>query len=386
METTNLPTVLLVDDERQVLDGLSIHLRRRCTVLTATSGAQGLATLAANPATAVIVSDMRMPGMDGAAFLAAARTAAPTAVRILLTGHADMNSAIAAVNEGQIFRFLTKPCSPKVLQETIEAAATQNRLITAEKVLLEQTLRGSLRMMTEILAHANPTLFGRATRLQHTIAALADKLGQPNHWQIDVAVMLAQLAEISLPPETAEKLSRNQELSVAEKAMVARLPATTDQLLAHIPRLETVRVMIAKSLEPYRAIDCQPPAADAALIDMGVPLIKAAMAYDALCRGGFSEADAVTAMRSQPQRFDESVLRAMVELYANPEDKRQIVAVPLSGLKPGMVLAEDLVTVAGVLLVARGFAVTPMFLERIGNYATATLQKAVRVVQEAEPA
>src|SRR5689334_10150530 len=100
--------ILCVDDERSLLDGLTLTLGRRYDVETATSGAQALELLERDPNRAVIMSDMRMPGMDGATFLAKARGMVPEAVRVLLTGQAEIETAIAAVNEGQVFRFLTK--------------------------------------------------------------------------------------------------------------------------------------------------------------------------------------------------------------------------------------------------------------------------------------
>src|SRR5262245_27108832 len=100
------PKILCVDDEPNVLEGLSMHLRRGHEVLTATSGRAGLDLLRDNPSIAVVISDMRMPQMDGATFLATARHIAPNAVRMLLTGQTEMESAISAVNDGQIFRFL----------------------------------------------------------------------------------------------------------------------------------------------------------------------------------------------------------------------------------------------------------------------------------------
>src|SRR4051812_43176501 len=105
MATKNLTKVLCVDDEPEILEGLSLHLRRRYDVLTATSGAAGLELLRADQSVAVVVSDMQMPSMNGAAFLMQARGIVPDAVRLLLTGHANLDSAIAAVNDGQIFRF-----------------------------------------------------------------------------------------------------------------------------------------------------------------------------------------------------------------------------------------------------------------------------------------
>lgn len=137
--------ILCVDDEAGVLEGLDLILGRRFRVETATSGAAGLDTLERCRDVAVVISDMRMPHMDGAAFLSKVRTVAPDAIRILLTGQADMRSAVSAVNEGQIFRFLTKPCAPASLTAAIDAACEQRRLLTAEKVLLEETLQGSIK-------------------------------------------------------------------------------------------------------------------------------------------------------------------------------------------------------------------------------------------------
>jgi len=115
-------TVLCVDDEPQILEALALTLGRQYQVNMAPSGLAALEMLRAAPDTTVIISDMRMPSMNGAQFLAAARKIAPHARRILLTGHADVASAVQAVNEGGIFRLLTKPCSSARLSEAVEAA------------------------------------------------------------------------------------------------------------------------------------------------------------------------------------------------------------------------------------------------------------------------
>ena len=148
------PIVLCVDDEKAVLDGLSLHLRRRYQVLTALSGAEALTVLAREPSVAVVISDMRMPGMDGATFLTRARDAAPDTVRLLLTGQAHIDSAIAAINEGRIFRFLTKPCPPATMMAAVDAANEQHRLVTSERVLLQDTLRGAIKARSAVLALA----------------------------------------------------------------------------------------------------------------------------------------------------------------------------------------------------------------------------------------
>lgn len=114
--------VLCVDDEPQVLEGLAAVLGRSYGVNTAPSGSAALALLRTLPQITVIISDMRMPGMNGAQFLAASRTIAPNARRLLLTGDTGIGSAIAAVNQGGIFRFLSKPCPVPLLLETMAAA------------------------------------------------------------------------------------------------------------------------------------------------------------------------------------------------------------------------------------------------------------------------
>jgi predicted signal transduction protein with EAL and GGDEF domain len=133
MSEAELAHVLCVDDEPHVLEGLALHLRRRYRVSLRTDAAQALDLLKGDPSVAVIVSDMRMPGMDGAAFLRAARNLAPDTPRILLTGYTSTEAAIAAVNEGQIFKFLTKPCAPPDLLVAVEAGVRQYHMQHLER-------------------------------------------------------------------------------------------------------------------------------------------------------------------------------------------------------------------------------------------------------------
>ena len=135
---TPLPRVLFVDDEPQLLESLEDALRRTFAVSTALGGRAGLTALQNDGPFAVVVSDFQMPGMNGAEFLAKARIVAPATVRVLLTGQASVQNAIAAVNDGNVFRFLTKPCPPSDLIRAIEHALEQARLITADRDLLER--------------------------------------------------------------------------------------------------------------------------------------------------------------------------------------------------------------------------------------------------------
>ena len=125
MSTSALPRILCVDDEPNLLAGLANTLRRRFDVTTAANGPDALRIVADAGPFDVIVSDYRMPGMDGAEFLRRARQLAPTTVPVLLTGHATLEGAIAAVNEGRVFRILLKPCPPEILIGAIDEAVAQ---------------------------------------------------------------------------------------------------------------------------------------------------------------------------------------------------------------------------------------------------------------------
>ena len=156
--------VLLVDDEANILSALERQLHSHFQVHTAQNGTQGLEVLQAQGPFSVIVSDMRMPEMDGAEFLAQAQKIQPFTTRILLTGHADINAAIAAINKGQIFRYLTKPCPIEILIDTLDLAIQQNkRMLTERAMLAKNQALENANTQLEIIA-LEDTLLGIGNR------------------------------------------------------------------------------------------------------------------------------------------------------------------------------------------------------------------------------
>lgn len=378
MTEPQVPTILCVDDEPSVLEGLALHLQRRFRVVTATSGAAALQLLQDRNDISVIVSDMRMPVMDGATFLNRSRLPAPDASRILLTGQADMESAILAVNEGQIFRFLTKPCPPATLLKSVSAGVDQNRLVTAERVLLEETLRGSIKALTDILSLANPTSFGRATRLKQSVIEIANRLGSGDRWQLEVAAMLSQIGFVALPAATVDRLQRGESLSLDEMAMVERVPEVAEQLLKSIPRLEVVRTILATYHQPYRPLAADADGA-ARFVSQAAQILRVAVDYDALELRHKSATAAREAMQRQADRYDSNVFTAWREGHDAPIDELATVTLPLEELRIGMVIAEDVFLSTGVMLVARGYEVTPTFVERARNFRAGAVAKPVMV-------
>lgn len=107
--TTLNNRILFVDDDPNILKGFQRNLRKDFTVSVAEGGQQALELIQSSEPFAVIVSDMQMPGMNGAEFLYAAKKISPDSVRMMLTGNADQQTAINAINKGDIFRFINKP-------------------------------------------------------------------------------------------------------------------------------------------------------------------------------------------------------------------------------------------------------------------------------------
>lgn len=361
------PKVLCVDDEPNVLEGLTLQLGRRVQLFTATSGAAALDLLKKEEGIAVIITDMRMPLMDGAALLAKARVVAPDASRVLLTGHADVASAVAAVNDGHILRFLTKPCAPPILFAALDAALEHHRLITAERVLLEQTLAGSVKTLFDVLSLTSPLAFGRAGRVKKTASEIAAHLKIPGKWQLDVAAMLGELGVITLPAEVAEKAYFDQALTPTERAMVDRVPAATQQLLANIARLDGVRAIVA-----------QKPRDDKELFLSRI--LRAATELDQLEMRGQSRATAVATLRGREGGFPPAVLDAMSALYGGGTSSFDAREVSRGQLHHGMLLAEDLRLHNDVLIAPRGYEVTPSFIARLGNFPEGAVREPIRVI------
>ena len=366
--------ILCVDDEPRVLEGLSLHLRRKYDVVTAESGADGLQAIKDKGPFAVALSDMRMPRMDGTAFLKAVRELAPDTVRMLLTGQADLQSTIDAVNKGQIFRFLTKPCPSQQLMGAFEAATEQYRLVMAERVLLEQTLHGSIKALTDILALSNPVAFGSATRIKKYAGDLARHLGIGDWWQIEVAAMLSQLGSITLPEDTAKKYYYGQELDNDEVQMIQKLPRITQDLIGNIPRLESVCEILANQFR-----DCDKSSgADDVIYKSHV--LKIAVDFDHLVNTGSTEHDAIDSMHGRKSCYDCEILEAFAYLRGITNERETIREIRLWSIDLGMVLADDVILDSGVVLATRGYEVNEGFIECIHNLQHRISSDKVRVV------
>jgi FixJ family two-component response regulator len=358
--------VLFVDDEPAVLQGYVRLLRNEFKIDTTVTGKGALIALETTGPYAAVVSDMRMPEMTGVDVLRKVKELSPDTVRIMLSGHADLEAAIAAVNEGSIFRFLTKPCDKETLGKTLSAALMQYRLVRAERDLLEHTLKGSIEVLSEVLSLVNPAAFGRAMRVKRYMSHIVACVGLPRPWRFEVAAMMSQLGCVVLAPETIEAVFAGRELSSEEQSRYNTHPEVARNLLENIPRMEPIAWMIAHQNRPT-SVDSDIADREMADMRLGADLLQVAIAFDDLIRKGKSRVEAANQLMKQYRHVDQKVLFSLVELDPEKENTHGQKC-GIFKLSPGMVIAEDIYTKSGILVVTRGQEVTTTLILKLKSY------------------
>jgi CheY-like chemotaxis protein len=369
MNGPNLPCILCVDDEPRVTEGLALLLRRDYRAVTAAGGQAALEKLKEIGAPAVILSDMRMPGIDGASLLKTVKRLYPETTRILLTGEPGRDAVVSAINEGQIFRFLTKPCAPAKVLAAVEAGVTHHRLLTAEKTLLQDTLIGCVKALIDVLAITNPVAFGRSNRVKNLAMAVSQAAGHPSFWQLEAAAMLSQIGYISLPVGLVEKLYYGIKLTGEESVLAAGAPAVAQTLLGHIPRLEPVLDILTLSQKSTGV------SADG-LTTLGGNILRLVLEYDIqVARGNATAVESIRAIN----RHDSHLVEHLAAAVVTDSRKEEITEIAVGKVKTGMVILDDVRTHKGVLLVPKGFEVTDAFIERMRNFGPGVLAERIRV-------
>jgi response regulator RpfG family c-di-GMP phosphodiesterase len=372
--------ILLVDDDPNLLAACRRNLRGKFDITTAEGAQQALDLLDPAEPFAVILADMRMPGIDGVQLLAKVKDIAPDTVRMMLTGNADLESAAQAVNEGQIFRFLTKPCPPELLVKSLAAGLKQHRLITAEKQLLEQTLRGSVQVLTDIISIIKPKAFGRASRIRRCVLQVVDKLGLERRWQYEIAAMLSQLGCVSMPDEILGKFYAGVELDENEQRVYGQHPGVACELIGKIPRLHNVARMIQKQTSDDPIADPATLDGDERDVAWGALILRAALDLDQLVVHGMKPQLALGILKEDAERYHPTVIEALVSIdVAMPEFASW--AVDVQDLRIGMIFDEDVHAINGALLVTKGQEVSETILKSIQRRAEAgSVKGQVRVL------
>ena len=364
--------VLFVDDDKNLLMSFERYFHKKFPVEIAEGGEAALEKISERGPFAVVVSDRQMPRMDGIQFLSIVKERAPDTVRIMLTGNADLEGAIKVVNEGNIFRFLTKPCSADILGRVVEDALAQYRLVVSEKELLNKTLSGSIKLLNDILSMIEPQSFGRAQTMRATIIGIAKKFKAENEWEIPLAAMLAPIGNVTIPPELLVRSRTGGALTKIEEQVIAQLPETAARLLANIPRLEGVARIVRYQHKNFDGSGIPQDSVKGEAIPLGSRLLKILADLAQLQAGGMGRPQALDEMQSRLGWYDPALLDAVREHYgvalAARDAARQNISIMIRDLSPGMVLHSNIETKDGTLILRAGHHITEMNLERIKNF------------------
>lgn len=406
-------TLLFVDDEASILSSLRRLFRPQgYRILTAGGGAEGLAVLE-KEAVDLVVSDMRMPEMDGAQFLEQVRNRWPQVVRILLTGYADVGSTIAAINRGEIYRYIAKPWDDNEIVLTIRDALERKRLEAENTRLNELTTRqneelkvlnssleqkvvertaelqqtvsfldqahrelkkgflATVNVFSGLIELRGGKLAGHSRRVADHARQLTRRLGLDEATQQDVllAALLHDIGKLGLPDHVIEKPFLS--LPAEVRAEVMKHPAKGAMVLMGIPQLKNVAPLVRHHHECWDGSGYPDGLAGLAL-PLGARILAVANDYDALQMGTLvsrplKPAEALTYLvENRARRYDPTVVDAFAALIAE-SIKDTIAELPMRPpqLKPGMVLARDLLHHDGYLLLARDHAIDEKIIEQL---------------------
>jgi len=359
--------ILFVDDEPNVLQSIQRQLRKRFEMEIAEGPEEALRILKEQGPFAVIVSDMRMPHMTGVELLAQTKDLYPDMVRLMLTGNADQETAMEAVNTGQIFRFLTKPCPQATFVTSLALALRQYRLITAEKELLQKTLKGCINVLSELLGVANPLAFSSGLRIKDYVVYIAQTLQLPGIWQYEIAALMSQIGCITLPGDVLSKVFAGQELTQAELEMYQQHPLTGAALLEKIPRLENVTKMIEWQQKRYNEYTVEMKTSQLEEVLIGAQILKAVIDLDLQLFRGVGRGDALSLLRKQKNHYNPEVLDALDTITV--EERGQIISLNVSHISDGMVAAEDVMAKNGVMIIPKGQIITKPLLQGLINFS-----------------
>lgn len=365
--------VLFVDDNASVLAAFRRNLRKRFDLFTADSAQAALKILKEEGPIEIIVSDMKMPGMNGIEFLEETISISPESVRLMLTGNADQETAIDAVNRGQVYRFLNKPCSIELLIGAINDASHHYDLMRLEHDNLEKTLSGCVKMLTDVLGMVAPFALGRGQRLKASLVPFMNALKMKSPWQYEVAALLSSVGYTSLPSELIVKLENGETLSAHESDVARSVPIIGYDLVSAVPKLEKIANIIKYQKKNFSGTGYPKDEISGQHIPLGSRMLRVFEDRMQLEREGVSGEEARKVMFARVGVYDPQLLELCFKYYPSylsttiSRDK-PVLSLGIDSLKPGQVIVSDVCTKGGLLLVEAGNLLTAASILKLRNY------------------
>lgn len=399
--------ILCVDDEPNIVAALRRLFRGTgYSVVTATSGAEALELLAQAPVD-LVFSDMRMPGMDGTQLLEQIRLRWPGTVRVLLTGYADIKSTIAAINSGEVYRYITKPWDDSEILSTarqvferqalereklqleallqiknaeltaLNASLEEKVLVrTHELSLLTQKLKKnyltSIKVFSHLMEWRGGNLSGHARRVADLTrrTGRAMGLGETEQQDLFIASLMHDMGQISLPDHIlALPVGR---LTDEQLALYRKHPVLGEQALMPLDDMHGVAALVRAHHERHDGHG-YPDGLAGEAIPVGARILAVVDTYDDLLQGHLSSGHLAAAdarlmlARGRNTQFHPEVVDVFLQvlLQASAGADEPPVMVGLQALRPGMALASDLVSAEGVVLLVTDHVLSAEVIRRL---------------------
>jgi response regulator RpfG family c-di-GMP phosphodiesterase len=358
--------ILLVDDEINILNSHRRTLRNEFNFDIALSGVEALELISSGKKYAVIVTDMQMPNMNGLELLQRIKEVSPNTVRMMLTGNSDQDTAVNAVNIGDIFRFINKPCDKDTLITAIKAGIKQYNLIMAEKILLNKTLKGVINVLSEVLDLVNPDAMDNSVKMVEYMERLAKVLKLPDHWGFVPMVQLSQLGCVIFPTKTMKNFENGQIISEEERQLFAQHPCLASDLIRQIPRMEKIAYSILYQEKCYNGEGIPNDNVSGKDIPLGARMLKIVIDFIRFEKHEQSREKVFAKLEMQNQFYDPAILRAFRKTLNLIEDDPKIV-VKLADLKVGMIIDSRILTKREQLVARKGQKVSETMLQIISH-------------------
>jgi response regulator RpfG family c-di-GMP phosphodiesterase len=406
------PTLLFVDDERNILSALNRLFRPQGYRIFTAEGGPAALQIMERQAIDLVISDMRMPGMDGAQLLAHIAERWPDTTRMLLTGYADIQSTVSAINHGHIYRYISKPWDDNDIKLNVATAIEQKKLVeekrrlealtkqqNAELHALNEQLETKVRQRTEQLQHAHQNLIDSYHASLHVFSGLIElREGRaPGHAK-RVAERCAQLARHLQLTEAFTQTLYNaallhdigtlgfdsalpqksfESLTLSERSEYIKHPDIAAALLMHMEPLHEA-VPIIKAHREHWDGSGYPEGLKDQEIPLGARILCLINDYDKLQLGLLTK-QTMTPLhartfleRNKRRRYDPQLVDAFLALPEPDHFPKLGLAVSVLQLREGMVLSRELTTPDGILLLAKGAIINARVISTL-----AKLEKAV---------
>ena len=382
--------VLVVDDEEQNRDLLRDLVEEQGHQVTeADHGEQALASVKKAPPD-VILLDVMMPGMDGYEVcrrLKADPETAPIPI-LLVTALKERSERLIGIEAGAN-DFISKPVDNQdVLLRVRNAVYTRHlyntvqenyeevqKLEKEERLLLEKTLLGSIKILTDVLSLANPTAFCHASRIKKYVGSIAKELGLANIWEFELAATFSLLGCIALPATLMDKVYTGSKLEDSERKMYLEHPKIGSDLIKHIPRLGNVAAMISAQQKKFQRSAPDSDLKKENRIALGGLILKTAQIFDQLLGATLPTADLFQQVEFKLGHNVPEMIEALRKIEAGIE-RKVMVSISIDALDRTMVVAQDILATNGTLLVPEGQEVTFPVIARLRNH-----DKGIGVIQ-----